>query len=611
MNSFLFVIVLLECVLAWSPTNSYAPGKIECPADPKLIRTAQGLCNEESTWLQGRNAVTKQNVIAFLESANMTDFNAKQFFSNATKDIKIGLAFSGGGYRAMLAGAGQLAALDSRTQNANSVGLGGLLQSSTYISGLSGGSWLVGTIAMNNFTSVETILNEGVIWDLTHSIANYGGLDFIRNAWYINKISSDLRDKSFAGYQESLTDPWGRSLSFQFFTKLKDKGAALTWSTLQEVDVFTNHQMPFPIIVSDARTDGINIIDGNATIVEFNPYEFGSWDPSLHQFSKVKYLGTKTVNGEHDGNCIGGYDNAGFILGTSSSLFNEVVLKIDMIPLIGTLHQLIQQVLSGIWKNELDIAIYKPNPFYKTNVGTVSKLVTEDSLYLVDGGEDGQNVPLAPLIEPDREVDVIFAFDNSADTNDHWPDGSSLVATYKRQFLAQGNGTHFPPVPDTNSFRNLNLTSRPAFFGCDAKNLSSLVGDKESVFDVPLVVYTANRPFSYPSNVDTFQLFYSESQKRGMIKNGFETATRLNGTLDEEWNACVGCAIIRRQQERQGIEQSDQCKGCFERYCWKGDTDTANANNLQFTPTGLSKRAKQWDFNFGPLKFSFKFSSGK
>ena len=55
-----------------------------------------------------------------------------------------------------------------------------------------------------------------------------------------------------------------------------------------------------------------------------------------------------------------------------------------------------------------------------------------------------------------------------------------------------------------------------------------------------------------------------------MITNGFEVASMLNGTLDEEWRACVGCAIIRREQERLGLEQTKQCKLCFERYCWDG-----------------------------------------
>ena len=61
-----------------------------------------------------------------------------------------------------------------------------------------------------------------------------------------------------------------------------------------------------------------------------------------------------------------------------------------------------------------------------------------------------------------RNVSAIFAFDNSNDVL-NWPDGTSLVKTYERQFSSQGNGIAFPYVPDQYTFRNLNLTSKPTF----------------------------------------------------------------------------------------------------------------------------------------------------
>ena len=62
----------------------------------------------------------------------------------------------------------------------------------------------------------------------------------------------------------------------------------------------------------------------------------------------------------------------------------------------------------------------------------------------------------------------------------------------------------------------------------------------------------------------------------------------MNRTLDDEWAACVGCAIIRREQERNGIEQSDQCKSCFNKYCWNGDLDSTDQPGVNFTTTGLT-----------------------
>ena len=73
-----------------------------------------------------------------------------------------------------------------------------------------------------------------------------------------------------------------------------------------------------------------------------------------------------------------------------------------------------------------------------------------------------------------------------------------------------------------------------------------------------------------------------------MIRNGFEVASRNNLTLDSEWPACVGCAIIRRLQERNGEEQTEQCKRCFEKYCWDGSLDTDDENRLNFTSEGTT-----------------------
>ena len=73
----------------------------------------------------------------------------------------------------MLAGAGQILGLDGRYEDANNHGLGGLLDSSTYVVGLSGGNWLVGLLALNDWLSVGDIVNgKSTIWQLQDSILN-------------------------------------------------------------------------------------------------------------------------------------------------------------------------------------------------------------------------------------------------------------------------------------------------------------------------------------------------------------------------------------------------------------------------------------------------------
>ena len=86
---------------------------------------------------------------------NIAGFDAGAYITNNAQNVtalpNIAIAFSGGGYRAMLNGAGALQAFDSREADSTTPGhLGGLLQASTYVAGLSGGSWLVGSIFVSN-----------------------------------------------------------------------------------------------------------------------------------------------------------------------------------------------------------------------------------------------------------------------------------------------------------------------------------------------------------------------------------------------------------------------------------------------------------------------------
>lgn len=567
--------------------NSYAPVNVTCPSH-KLVREADGISTNESAYLEQRHVLTNKNLINFLEKvANLTDFDAEKFINDntATHNISIGLAFSGGGYRAMLNAAGQILALDDRYDESNSDGLGGLLQSSTYLTGLSGGNWMVGTLVLNNWLSVGDIVNhEKDIWDLEESIFNPNGINLYSTAKYYLSIGNALGAKRDAGFDTSITDIWGRALSFQFFDNANG-GQDLTWSSIRNLSEFKDHNMPFPIVVANGRTPGTYIMNENSTVFEISPYELGSWDPSLRSFVDVKYIGSSLDNGEPtDNTCVNGFDNGGFVMGTSSSLFNQIIISLNSMDINKLLKSLLLTILSRLSYSQDDIAAYKPNPFYGTNYGDYGSISSNDTLFLVDGGEDNQNVPLYPLIQNSRDVDVIFAYDNSADTLQNWPNGSSLVFTYQRQFADQGHGTPFPYVPNVATFLEEELNTRPVFFGCDAANLSSLIeyhGNKDiNETDIPLVIYMPNSEVSYATNFSTYKLSYEDDEKWGLIRNGFEVSSRKNFTDDQNWAKCVGCAIIRRQQERFGFEQSDECKQCFLDYCWEGGAKSAAAQSF-------------------------------
>lgn len=354
-------------------------------------------------------------------------------------------------------------------------------------------------------------------------------------------------------------------------------GLNYTWSSIADTREFQDGNYPMPFVVADGRNPGELLVGSNSTVYEFNPWEFGTFDPTIFGFVPLKYLGSKFESGSLPSNesCISGFDSAGFVIGTSSTLFNQFLLQINTTSLPTFVKDVFTNILQKFDKDQNDIAAYDPNPFYKYNEHS-SPYASQRMLDVVDGGEDGQNVPLHPLIQPERHVDVIFAVDSSADTDYFWPNGTSLVATYERSLNSSGiaNGTAFPAVPDQNTFINLGLSTRPSFFGCDSSNQTG---------PSPIIVYIPNAPYSYHSNVSTFQLSTDDTERDNIILNGYEVATMGNSTVDGNWTSCVGCAILSRSFERTGTTLPDICNQCFDRYCWNGTVNSTKPSS--YDPT--------------------------
>ncbi|KAK4128916.1 hypothetical protein N657DRAFT_629925 [Parathielavia appendiculata] len=580
------------------PGGGYAPAEVPCPDERPTVRFANELSQSEIDWLAKRRPLTVDPMIDFLKRANIDGFDAEDYIRKVASNVKdlpnIGIAVSGGGYRALMNGAGFVAAADSRTPGTTGTGgIGGLLQSSTYLAGLSGGGWLVSSIYANNFSTVETLRNgrkDSSIWNFADSIfvgPNLPGV--FDTARYWADVAGQVSDKRDADFETSITDYWGRALSYQLIDA-PDGGPSYTFSSIADDDDFSNGRAPFPILLADSRYPGERIISLNATVFEFNPFEMGSWDPTTFGFVPIRYLASNFSGGvvPSGGRCIRGFDSISYIFGTSSSLFNAFLLQnissIDGVP--DFLLQAAVGVLESLDDSNNDIAQYVPNPFLGWNNGTNP---TSDTiaLDLVDGGMDLQNIPLHPLLQPLRAVDVIFAVDSSADTIYSWPNGTALRATYDRSLSPIANGTQFPPVPDDKTFLALGLNSRPTFFGCDAANFSS----SSSSSPPPLVVYLPNAPYTAFSNVTTFTPSYPDNQRDAIIRNGLDAATQGNGTLDGQWLTCVACAVLSRSWTRTGTAVPAACEACFERYCWNGTTAGASAavvgggGGAEYSPT--------------------------
>ncbi|KAM0456595.1 hypothetical protein ACHAO4_003625 [Trichoderma viride] len=562
--------------------KGYAPSTVDCPSERPVIRLGSHLSPQEKEWLPRRRNETIAPIRALLDRISIPGFNSDRYLSNVEKDPtalpNIGLAVSGGGYRALQNGAGAIAAWDARSTDANSTGkLGGLLQSATYISGLSGGGWLVGSIYTNNFSTVQGIIDAGA-WKFDESIL--AGPKSVSLTSYYNEVFDDVDAKDKAGFDRSITDYWGRFLSYQL-VDVTSGGPGFTFSSIAEDPDFKNARAPLPFLVADSRPPGETIISNNSTIFDFNPWEMGSSDPTLNGYIPLKYAGSKFNNGVLPKNesCFVGFDNVGYIMGTSSTLFNQIILYLQsdngtnsIVPkgIPNFVVKILTGVLTGLGHDNNDIADWTPNPFKGWNNKT-NPFAANNRLTLVDGGEDLQNIPYHPHLLQERKVDVVFSVDSSADTNG-WPDGASPIATYERALSKISNGTGFPYVPGRETFLNLGLNTKPVFFGCNSTNVTDTS---------PLIVYLPNYPYQFQSNLSTFQMTYANDERNAVITNGWDVVTQGNATRDSNWPVCVGCAMLSRSFERTKTPVPDACNKCFQQYCWNGTIQTGTPADYQ------------------------------
>ncbi|KAF8139034.1 lysophospholipase [Boletus edulis] len=564
-----------------------------------LVRMAgspghQSLSASEAAYVQARRSqVIPQAWKTYLANVEATKVALPSYVSSilngsSCETPSFGIATSGGGYRAAI------------------FGIGGLLQAATYIAGLSGGSWFLTSLAQANFPTMQELVfgfpnpivanNSWGGWNAEYSIDAPSSNPVTVTEYLINLIE-ELEGKYRAGYSVTFADYWSRTLarhfvngtfSSNFFDESYTHGAGILWSSVAETESFASYAIPFPIVVSDLSAPGentSNIVSGDYIptsnpIFEFNVFEMGSFDPMLSAFAPTKYLGTT-----NNSVCVTNYDQSSLVAGSSSELFNTFNLTSTLGDALTLLNSLLPD--SGI---EHDVASW-PNPFYGIAPETFLSSY-QTVLKLVDGGEDGENIPVQPLLVKARGLDTILAIDASGDVH-NFANGSALIVSrhFIRGFLAlsyqatQDRITllspaySFPPVPTSpGEFIAQNLSTRPTFFGCNTASVNDTT---------PLLIYLANGGPPHNgqapvTNISTFQLSSSSSTTQAMLDQIFVIATQgypanSSMTTDPEWPACLACAIVDRARERAGETRSGVCESCFARYCWSGNTLGINA----------------------------------
>jgi lysophospholipase len=219
--------ILTHQVKAQGSPKDYAPQmNIKCPDVSKtpLIREFtpqnQVLNENEAAYVAEREkSVIPDAWKDWVGDGSAIGYKLEDFKGNYSR---IGIAVSGGGYRAAQYGAGVLSGLDGRDDAAKKAGTGGLLQVTTYMSALSGellfrtmafdltklmvgGSWLTGSLFMNNWPTIPDMVNgngndlSGWLLDLDLAIPDGVNLFNDKNQHFFGSLLWSVEAKAYAG----------------------------------------------------------------------------------------------------------------------------------------------------------------------------------------------------------------------------------------------------------------------------------------------------------------------------------------------------------------------------------------------------------------------------
>jgi len=123
--------------------SSYAPiTNVQCPSTPLLRSVSpanQSLNPQEVDYVGARASTLPSAWKSWIKDPSAIGYDLTALGgADGSRFPKVGIAVSGGGFRAAQYGAGVISALDARNDSAVSAGTGGLLQVTSYMSGLSG-----------------------------------------------------------------------------------------------------------------------------------------------------------------------------------------------------------------------------------------------------------------------------------------------------------------------------------------------------------------------------------------------------------------------------------------------------------------------------------------
>ena len=200
-------------------------------------------------------------------------------------------------------------------------GRAGLYQALTYHAGLSGGAWLLSSLAGNDWPSVSAL--ESGLWGpaVRDGMLEPGGARHA--AFKLAAVAADVVAKSDAGFDTSLVDPWGRLLSLQL---LAGGGAGQRLSGITGKPAFRSASVPYPIMTAVNLEAGQCIpCPANAMVDDATSTSSAGWDAGFDAVrARTGVPGHDSFAGGAPATAsrrVANFDNLGFMFGTSSDIF--------------------------------------------------------------------------------------------------------------------------------------------------------------------------------------------------------------------------------------------------------------------------------------------------
>lgn len=328
---------------------------------------------------------------------------------NSSQNLKIAFCASGGGYRALTSTLGSI----KGAQDIN------IWNNVTYAAGLSGGAWAIASLisSQQNINQFIQMFRRNLAINRKNNNVKVPSFDNSQ----ITNILSNLFNIYINDLPLTSVDLWGALITDNILYNLQDRHKL---KLSEQAKLLQNGSIPFPIYTAIEPLSNLNY-----NWFEFTPFEIGNISKNI--YVPTWAFGRSFSNGKS-------LENTpelplDFYLGIFGSAYTvspeELESKMNITSnIIKYLHDKFPQIsienLNKIFNigkfiKELDDKYIKIResskrflPALVANPNYNDENDYEKNTVLIDAGIDF-NLPLPPLLRPERELDIIFALDAS------------------------------------------------------------------------------------------------------------------------------------------------------------------------------------------------------